>query len=66
MDWLKVYPDSEELTKEFKAYMLNIATKDIKIEKLKRPLLVAVKMTTSSLYKCYTGEKRLISYPEFL
>ena len=66
MDWLKVYPNSEALTKEFKAYMLNIATKDVKIDGLKRPLIVAVKMTTSSLYKCYTGEKRLISYPEFI
>ena len=66
MDWLKVYPNSEDLTKEFKAYMLNIATKDVKIDGLKRPLIVAVKMTTSSLYKCYTGEKRLISYPEFI
>lgn len=65
MEWLKVYPDSEDLTKEFKAYMLQVATKDVKIDGLKRPLIVAVKITTSSLYKCYTGEKRLISYPEF-
>lgn len=65
MDWLKIYPESEDLTKEFKAYMLQIATKDVRIDGLTRPLLVAVKMTASSLYKCYTGEKRRISYPEF-
>lgn len=66
MDWLTKNPGSEELTKEFKAHILNIATKDVKIDGVKRPLLVAVKATASSLYKCYSGEKRLISYPEFV
>lgn len=66
MDWLTCNPDSEELSKEFKAHILNIATKDVKIDGLRRPILVAVKTTVSSLYKCYTGEKRLISYPELI
>jgi CRISP-associated protein Cas1 len=66
MDWLTKYPDSEELTTEFKAYILQIATKDVEIEGKTRPLMVAVKTTASSLYKCYTGEKRQISYPELL
>jgi CRISPR-associated protein Cas1 len=66
MQWLEKNPESEYLTKEFKAYLLQIATKDLEIEGLKRPLLVAVKTTASSLYKCYTGEKRQISYPEFI
>lgn len=65
MEWLKVYPDSDYLTKEFKAYMLGVATRDLKIDEKTRPLIVAVKTTASSLYKCYTGEKRLISYPQF-
>jgi len=66
MDWLIENPNSEELTKDFKAHILKIATKDVKIEGVKRPLIVGVKTTCSSLYKCYTGEKRLISYPEFI
>ncbi|WP_337085700.1 type II CRISPR-associated endonuclease Cas1 [Elizabethkingia anophelis] len=66
MQWLKVNPEAEELTKEFKAYLLQIATKDVKIDGKTRPLLVAVKITVSSLYKCYTGEKRLIAYPELI
>ncbi len=66
MNWLKLNPDTEELTKEVKAYILGIATKDVKIDQLRRPLMVAVKSTAVSLYKCYTGEKRQISYPEFL
>jgi len=66
MQWLMQNPDSEDLTKEFKAHLLKIATVDVLIDDKTRPLLVAVKTTASSLYKCYTGEKRLISYPEFL
>ena len=66
MQWLDKFPETEELTKEFKAHILQIATKDLKIDGLKRPLMVAVKTTATSLYKCYTGEKRLISYPELI
>lgn len=66
MKFLEKNPDTEELTKDFKAYLLNIATKDVQIDGLKRPLMVAVKTTSTSLYKCYTGEKRLISYPALL
>ena len=66
MDWLTKHPDTEELTKEFKAHILQIATKDVIIEGLKRPLMIAVKTTVSSLYKCYKGEKRQISYPQLL
>ena len=66
MDWLTRNPDTEELTKEFKAHILQIATKDVKIDGKTRPLMVAVKTTVSSLYKCYTGEKRQVSFPEFL
>ena len=66
MDWLTRNPETEDLTKEFKAHILQIATKDVKIDGKTRPLMVAVKTTVSSLYKCYTGEKRQVSYPEFL
>ncbi|MFV0531148.1 MAG: type II CRISPR-associated endonuclease Cas1 [Flavobacteriales bacterium] len=66
MKWLEENPQSEKLTKEFKAYLLQIATYDVKVEEKKRPLLVAVKSTVSSLYKCYTGEKRQIAYPDLI
>lgn len=66
MDWLTKNPGSDELTKEFKAHILRIATKDLLIENNKRPLMIAVKTTATSLYKCYTGEKRLIAYPELI
>jgi CRISPR-associated protein Cas1 len=52
-----------ELTREIKAEILKIATADVDMMQKKRPLMVAVSSTTSSLYKCYTGEFRVIRYP---
>lgn len=51
------------LNKENKAHLLRIATKDVQILQKTRPLMVAISTTTSSFYKCMTGEIRLISYP---
>ena len=64
MEWLATHPEVEELNKESKAHILQMATRDVQIEKNTHPLIVAVKNTASSLYKCYAGEKRLIAYPE--
>lgn len=66
MKWLNKHKEINELTKEVKAYLLQIATRDVLIENTNRPLIVAVKSTVSSLYKCYTGEKRLLSYPKLI
>lgn len=66
MKWLNKHKEINELTKEVKAYLLQIATRDVLIESTNRPLIVAVKSTVSSLYKCYTGEKRLLSYPKLI
>ena len=64
MKWLQLHPEKQSLDKESKTFLLQIATQDVNIEKLVRPLIVGVKMTASSLLKCYTGEKRQMSYPE--
>ena len=64
MKWLQLHPEKQNLDKESKTFLLQIATQDVNIEKLVRPLMVGVKMTASSLLRCYTGEKRQISYPE--
>lgn len=66
VNWINNNTNNEELTKEFKAYMLQIATKDVMIENKNRPLLVAIKTTVYSLYKCYSLEKRTISYPQLI
>jgi CRISPR-associated protein Cas1 len=62
--YINSYQDSYELTKQAKAHILTIATKDVLIDGVVRPLFVAVTTTTSSLYKCFTGELRQIKYPE--
>jgi len=60
-----INPEHEDtaLTRDAKAYLLGIATHDVMIEGQKRPLMVALSTTTSSLYACYEGSKRSISYP---
>lgn len=68
VDWmvyrmLKERPNVEELDREAKSYLLQVATHDVLMMQKLRPLMVAVSSTTSSLYKCYTGELRTIRYP---
>ncbi len=54
---------TNELTKDVKSVILNMATHDVMIDNMQRPLLIAVSTTTASLFKCYTGELRQIKYP---
>lgn len=64
LEWINKPFRPTEMSKEAKVHLLKIATKDVKIDGLTRPLLVAVSHTTSSLYKCMIGEQRVIRYPE--
>ncbi|PVX49994.1 CRISPR-associated protein Cas1 [Balneicella halophila] len=64
VEWYQSYPTFKELSKEAKFHLLQLPKLDTIIEGKKRPLLVAITTTTASLYKCFTGERRLISYPE--
>lgn len=54
----------QELTKELKARLLGIPTLEVRIDGKRSPLMIAVGQTTASLYKCFSGELRRISYPE--
>jgi len=55
------YP--KEITKEWKQKLLQIPTIDVNINGERRPLMIAAGLTTSSLYKCFSGETRKIVYP---
>jgi CRISPR-associated protein Cas1 len=57
-------PDCTEITKEIKTQLLTIPTLDVHIGGQRSPLMIAVSQTTASLYKCFSGESRKISYPE--
>lgn len=63
MSWIKMPHASNELNKAAKSHLLQMATKDVYINGLKRPLMTALSITTSSLCKCFMGESRVISYP---
>lgn len=56
--------DYTELTKELKAELLVIPVLDVIIEGKRSPLMIAATQTTASLYKCFSGELRKISYPQ--
>lgn len=62
VDWL-TKTDSNLLDKEAKAHLLQLATYDVYINGLHRPLITALSITTSSLCKCFMGEQRIIHYP---
>lgn len=53
-----------ELTKDIKAALLSIPTLEVTIGHRRSPLMIAASQTTASLYKCFCGELRRISYPE--
>ena len=55
--------DYSELTRNLKAKLLQIPVLDVTISGKRSPLMIAAGITTASLYKCFSGERRLIIYP---
>lgn len=64
VDIVKSGVDITELSKDLKARLLSIPVLDVKINGRRSPLMIAVGQTTASLYKCFSGQLRRISYPE--
>lgn len=56
--------DYDELNKQLKGKLLTIPVIDVIISEQRSPLMIAAGITTASLYKCFAGEIRKISYPE--
>ena len=63
VDWITHPESTHTLDKSAKAHLLQLATKDVYINGLQRPLMTALSITTSSLCKCFMGESRMIHYP---
>ena len=61
----KQNPDTMILEKEQKAELLTVLTEDVFIENLRRPLMIALSITTASLSKCFAGENKNLKYPDF-
>ena len=55
----------DELNKELKLKLLTIPAIDVTIGGNKRPLMIAAQQTSASLFQCFEGTTRKISYPEF-
>lgn len=53
-----------EIDKGAKAQLLSIPVLDVNINGQRSPLMIAVGLTTASLYKCFSGENRKILYPQ--
>lgn len=65
VDMYEKYPDDLILEKEHKAELLKLMAIDVEIGEVKRPLMVALSMTSASLARCFAGESRKITYPVF-
>ncbi len=64
-EWMNTPLATHELDKNAKAHLLQLATRDVSINGLQRPLMTALSITTSSLCKCFMGASRMIHYPIF-
>ncbi|MBQ0046790.1 MAG: type II CRISPR-associated endonuclease Cas1 [Prevotellaceae bacterium] len=60
---MQKYSDYSELTVGIKAELLQIPVLDVVVDGKKSPLMIAVGQTTASLYRCFRGDIRQISYP---
>lgn len=58
------YDDISELNRDLKAELLQIPVLDVVVDGKRSPLMVGVGQTTASLAKCFSGELRVVSYPE--
>lgn len=63
VEWMQNPEATHVLDKEAKAHLLQLATKDVYINGLQRPLMAALSITTSSLCKCFSAESRVLHYP---
>lgn len=62
-EMIRKYNDIDELTVEMKRDLLSLPVIDVRIKGQNSPLMVAVDITTTSLYKCFAGESKHLIYP---
>lgn len=63
VDIVNTGSDYDSLNRDLKAQLLSIPTIDVNIDGKQSPLMIATTLTTASLYRCFSGESRKISYP---
>ena len=58
--------DYSDLTRNIKAKLLQIPVLNITINGKRSPLMIAAGITAASLYKCFSGECRQVTYPSMV
>lgn len=58
--------DYSELTRNLKAKLLQIPVLNVTINGKRSPLMIAAGITAASLYKCFSGECRQVTYPSMV
>ena len=66
LDIMNAGIDYTRIGKEAKWHLLSIPQVDVMINGKRSPLMVAVSQTTASLYSCFEGTRRKISYPQLI
>lgn len=59
------HPNYHEMQKEHRAEFLELLAADVLINGKKRPMMIAMSETTSSLAECFMGRRKSVKYPEF-
>lgn len=57
--------DYSVLTRDIKAKLLQIPVLDVYMDGKRSPLMIAATQTSASLYRCFAGEDKQITYPHF-
>ena len=66
IEYISTNPDEKELGLEFKKRILQVLTRDVKMENLTRPMMVALSMTSSSLANALSNESEKLKLPDFV
>lgn len=66
VEYISTNPDDKEVGLEFKKRILKVLVRDVKIENLTRPMMVALSMTSSSLADALSNESEKLKLPDFV
>lgn len=66
INYTKQFPQEQEITTNFKKTIMNLLIRDVEINKVTRPLSIALTYTTASLSKVFSGKSKKIELPVFI
>ena len=66
IEYISTNPDDKEVGLEFKKRILKVLVRDVKMENLTRPMMVALSMTSSSLADALSNESEKLKLPDFV